>query len=113
MLRVCPSIVCELDIKENGTEMSEIVETGISDVSNTQSIRKFRLKILKFIDEKCPIETRVTFGDGDESAITITFLEREHEHVRKPTRGGRGSRERRRNGDNCSKCNNNNRNNNS
>ena len=48
MLRVCPSIVCELDIKENGTERSEIVEAGISDVS------KFRLKI----------ETRVTFGDG-------------------------------------------------
>ena len=78
--------------------MSNNVEAGnFGDVSNTQeALRKFRLKILTIIDEKCPLETRITFGDGDESAITITFLERAHERVRKTTGGGRGSRVRRR-----------------
>ena len=96
MLRVCPSIVCELDIKENGTEMSEIVEAEISDVSNTRNaICKIQLKILKILD-KCPVETRMMFDDGGESSITITFLERAHERERKPTGGGRGSRDRRR-----------------
>jgi hypothetical protein len=83
---------------EYGTEMSNIVEAGnIGDVSNTRNaIRKIRLKILKILDEKCPVETSVTFGDGGDSTIIITFLEREHERLRKPTGGGRGSRERRR-----------------
>ena len=74
--------------------MSEIVEAeNISDVSNTRNaIRKIQLKILKILD-KCPVETRMMFGDGGESTITITFLEREHERERKPTGGGRGSRD--------------------
>jgi hypothetical protein len=77
--------------------MSEIVEAeNIGDVSNTRNaIRKIRLNILKILD-KCPVETRVMFGDCDVSTITIMFLEREHERERKPTGGGHGSRERRR-----------------
>ena len=77
--------------------MSEIVKAeNISDVSNTRNaIRKIQLKILKILD-KCPVETRMLFGDGGESSITITFLERAHERERKPTGGGRGSRDRRR-----------------
>ena len=73
--------------------MSEIEEAeNISDVNNTRNaVRKIQLKILKILD-KCPVETRVMFGDEGQSTITITFLERE----RKPTGGGRGSRERRR-----------------
>jgi hypothetical protein len=64
--------------------LSEIVEaSNISDVHNTQiAIRKIQLKILKILD-KCPLETRMVFGDGDVSTITITFLEHEHERDRK------------------------------
>ena len=78
--------------------MSNIVEAGnFGGVSNTQeAIRKTRLKILRILDETCPLQTNVTFGDGGESTIIITFLERAQESMRKPTKGGRGSCIRRR-----------------
>ena len=73
--------------------MSEIEEAeNISDVNNTRNaVHKIQLKILKILD-KCQVETRVMFGDEGQSAITITFLERERKH----TGGGRGSHKRRR-----------------
>ena len=76
--------------------MSNNVESeNYGAVRNTQeALRKFRLKLLTIIDEKCPVDTQITFGNGD--AITITFLERAHERVRKATAGGRGSCVRRR-----------------
>lgn len=77
--------------------MSNIVEAGdFGGVRNTQeAIRKTRLKILGIL-ETCPLQTNVTFGNGGETTIIITFLERAQESMRKPTKGGRGSRIRRR-----------------
>jgi hypothetical protein len=76
--------------------MSNNVESeNFGDLRNTQeALRKFRLKLHTIIDEKCPVYTQITFGNGD--AITITFLERAHERVRKATAGCRGSCVRRR-----------------
>jgi hypothetical protein len=78
--------------------MSNIVETGnFSGVSNTQeAIRKTRLKILRILDETCPLQTNLTFGHGGEATIIITFLDRAQERMRKPSKGGRGSQLRRR-----------------
>jgi hypothetical protein len=59
---------------------------------NTQeALRKFRLKLLSIIDEKCPVQYSI---NGDENTITVQFLE-EKKRV-KATAGGRGSRARRR-----------------
>ena len=74
--------------------MSNNAESENFGANTQEALRKFRLKLLTIIDEKCPVDTQITFGNGD--AITITFLERAHERVRKATAGGRGSRVRRR-----------------
>jgi hypothetical protein len=61
-------------------------------VRNTpEALRKFRLKLLAIIDEKCPVQYTI---NGDECTITVQFLE-EKKRV-KTTAGGRGSRARRR-----------------
>jgi hypothetical protein len=58
-------------------------------VRNTpEALRKFRLKLLAIIDEKCPVQYTI---NGDEGTITV----QEKKHV-KATAGGRGSRARRR-----------------
>ena len=74
--------------------MSNNAESENFGANTQEALRKFRLKLLTIIDEKCPVDTQITFGNGD--AITITFLECAHERVRKATAGGRGSRVRRR-----------------
>jgi hypothetical protein len=56
-----------------------------------EALRKFRLKLLAIIDEKCPVQYSI---NGDEHTITVQFLE-EKKRV-KATAGGRGSRARRR-----------------
>ena len=58
---------------------------------STEALRRFKLRILAFIDDKCPVKYTVS---GDECTITVQFLG-ENKRVKR-TAGGRGSRARRR-----------------
>jgi hypothetical protein len=57
---------------------------------STEALRRFKLRILAFIDDKCPVKYTVS---GDECTITVQFLG-ENKRVKR-TAGGRGSRARR------------------
>ena len=59
--------------------------------TSTEALRRFKLRILAFIDDKCPV--KYTVG-GDECTIKVQFLG-ETKRVKR-TAGGRGSRARRR-----------------
>ena len=77
------------DSDVNNTREAE----NVSDVKNTHL--KIQIQILKILN-KCPLETRVMFGDESQYTIKITILDETKQLVTKPTGGGRGSRERRR-----------------
>ena len=59
--------------------------------TSTDALRRFKLRILAYIDDKCPV--KYTVG-GDECTIKVQFLG-ETKRVKR-TAGGRGSRARRR-----------------
>jgi len=59
--------------------------------TSTDALRRFKLKILAYIDDKCPVNYTV---GGDECTIKVQFLG-ETKRVKR-TAGGRGSRARRR-----------------
>ena len=70
---------------------AESENSGAVRKNTQEALRKFRLKLLSIIDEKCPVQYSI---NGDENTITVQFLE-EKKRV-KATAGGRGSRARRR-----------------
>jgi hypothetical protein len=73
------------------SDNTESENSGAVRKYTQEALRKFRLKLLSIIDEKCPVQYSI---NGDEHTITAQFLE-EKKRV-KATAGGRGSRARRR-----------------
>ena len=87
----------EIEEADNISDVNNTREAeNISDVKNTRdAVRKIQIQILKILN-KCPLETRVMFGDESQYTIKITILDETKQLVTKPTGGGHGSRDRRR-----------------